>query len=456
MKKSILYLFSTVALFSSAACTEIEDGYEDIDSWETVDVKPKVYTLNHPCLMHSQDDINYVKAHLSQSPWSEAYQKLITNSYAQPTYKASPKEYIARLDAPNWADGGGRWVDSGCLDKWYPGVQNSYTYLMRDAAAAYQLSLRYVLSDDADCATAAIRILNDWATVNKGMIYATAGKLKGGLIDPNEFLILFQIYQVANAAELLRDFNGWGKTDEYKKVVEWLKTYFYPEASGFLATASGDHYWLNWDLASMTACISIGVLDDNQDMINEATMHYMTERGIGAGKHLNAIPYLHEDPDHAGFMLGQCNESGRDQGHATLCATMLGIFCQMANNVGEDLFAYADYRACAMAEYVAKYNATTGGNGTSYMFPQNKLPYTTYNFQGYDMTAISEAGRGTVRPGYDVWVGYANTHGRACYYTEALMNEVRPDGGGGHYGGNSGGFDQTGFSTLMFYRPPQQ
>ncbi len=103
--------------------------------------------------------------------------------------------------------------------------------------------------------------------------------------------------------------------------------------------------------------------------------------------------------------------------------------------------------------YVAKYNATVGANGSSFMFPQNTLPYTNYRFQGYDMPAISEAYRGTVRPGWDVWVGYANAHGRKCNYTEALMNEMRPDGGGGNYGGNSGGFDQTGFSTLMFYRP---
>lgn len=439
----------------TTACSEIEDGHEDIDSWEKIE-KPKVYTLNHPCLMHSRDDINYVKAHLGESPWAEAYAKLVANTYAQTTYKAEPKEYIARLDATNWADGGGRWTQYGVLDKWYPGVQNSYTYLMRDAAAAYQLALRYVISDDPECATAAIQILVDWATVNKGMIYGTQGNLKDELIDSNEFLILFQIYQVANAAELLRDFNNWGSTDDFKKVVEWLKTYFYPEASRFLATKSGTHYWLNWDLACMTACISIGVLDDNQDMINEATMHYMTERGTGAGKHLNAIPYVYDDPDYPDFKIAQCNESGRDQGHATLCGTLLGVFCQMAYNIGEDLFAFDDYRACAMAEYVAKYNATTNGDGVSFMFSANRVPYTNYNFQDYDMPAISDAGRGTVRPGWDVWVGYANTHGRKCYYTEALMNEVRPDGGGGHYGGNSGGFDQTGFSTLMFYRPPQQ
>lgn len=453
MKKTIFYIFSMVALMASASCTEIENGHEDIDSWEKPDAKPQTYTLAHPCLMHSKADIQYVRDHLTQSPWAEAYQKLAANSLAQPGYKASPKEYVARLDATNWADGGGRWAQYGVEDKWYPGVQSSYTSLMRDAAAAYQLTLRWALTGDTDCATTARDILVEWATVNKGMIYGTKDKLKDELIDSNEFLILFQIYQVANAAELLRDFNDWGKSADYRKVVDWLKTYFYTEASRFLKTKSGDHYWLNWDLACMTACISIGVLDDNQDMINEAILHYKSARGIGAGKHINAIPYIHDDPDGTGIKLGQCNESGRDQGHATLCATMMGIFCQMALNVGDDLFAFDNYRAVAMAEYIAKYNATIGANGTTFMYPANKVPYTTYRFQGNDMTEISSAGRGSVRPGWDVWVGYCNSRGRKAVYTEALSKEMRPDGGGGHYGPNSGGFDQTGFSTLMFYRP---
>ena len=29
-------------------------------------------------------------------------------------------------------------------------------------------------------------------------------------------------------------------------------------------------------------------------------------------------------------ILGQCEESGRDQGHATLCVSLMGTFCQMA------------------------------------------------------------------------------------------------------------------------------
>ena len=65
--------------------------------------------------------------------------------------------------------------------------------------------------------------------------------------------------------------------------------------------------------------------------------------------------FLHQDPDGHG-VLGQGQESGRDQGHATLCIALMGAFCQMAYNIGEDLFAYQDNKVLAMAEYTAKYN----------------------------------------------------------------------------------------------------
>ena len=68
------------------------------------------------------------------------------------------------------------------------------------------------------------------------------------------------------------------------------------------------------------------------------------------------------------------------------------------------------------------------------------------------MSAISAAGRGTVRPGWDIWAGYCKAHGVKATYIEEYAAQFRPDGGGGHYGPNSGGFDQLGFSTLMNYR----
>ena len=44
---------------------------------------------------------------------------------------------------------------------------------------------------------------------------------------------------------------------------------------------------------------------------------------------------LYQDPD-SDEILGQCEESGRDQGHATLCVSLMGAFCQMAYSIGED------------------------------------------------------------------------------------------------------------------------
>ena len=51
--------------------------------------------------------------------------------------------------------------------------------------------------------------------------------------------------------------------------------------------------------------------------------------------------------------------------------------------------------------------------------------------------------------------GYANANGLSAIYSGLMAERIRPDGGGGQYSGNSGGFDQIGFSTLMGYRPFQ-
>ena len=85
---------------------------------------PQVYTINHPAMLHSAADIAYTKAHLGQQPWADAYQKLLTSGFSGNDYKASPVKILARLDAGNWGDGGGRWDDAGIRDLYYPGIHN--------------------------------------------------------------------------------------------------------------------------------------------------------------------------------------------------------------------------------------------------------------------------------------------------------------------------------------------
>ena len=110
MKKIFSYILSAAFILGATSCSEIEDGTTDIDSWpapvKTYD--PKTYTIQHPCMLHSADDIAYTKSHLGASPWAEAYQKLLTSGYSNNNYTASPVKYLARLDAGNWGDGGGR------------------------------------------------------------------------------------------------------------------------------------------------------------------------------------------------------------------------------------------------------------------------------------------------------------------------------------------------------------
>ena len=451
---------TAAAMVAAAGCSEIKDGTTDIDNWpmpeqeETYD--PQSYDLTkHPCMLHSRADIDYTKQHLGQQPWADAYQKLQTSGYCNPSYKAKPWEYLARLDANNWKEGGGRWVDAGLEDLYKPGIQNSYMDLARDAAAAYQLALKWQLAGDSQCAATAVKILEDWAAVNKGLLLGKK-KWKDDVIDSNEYLIMFQIHQVANAAELLRDFENWGKSDNFQKVVSWLKTSWYPFCSKFLKMNVDDHWWMNWDLASMTAVLSIGILAEDNDMVNEAILHFKQSKGPGCinGK---GVVEVFDDPSGSGEKLAQGNESGRDQGHNTLCAVLVGYFCQMANNIGEDLFAFKDGRAIAFAQYVAKYNLPKPGienpvNDASFQYPESSMPFTAYSYNGGSMTKISDAGRGTKRPGWDIWAGYCKTHGIPGKYVTEYASHYRPDGGGGHYGQNSGGFDQLGFSTLMYHR----
>ncbi len=457
MRNIFLSIFMPVAfILGASACSEIEDGTTDIDSWpsQAEEFDPQNYDLSkHPCMLHSRADINYTKQHLGTEPWASAYQKLQTTGYSDNTYQASPVKYLARLDANNWGKLNDRWKNAGLESEWYEGIHNNYTNFFRDSHAAYQLSLKWQLGADAAAAECAVKILNAWAATNKGLLLGRKD-YKDDVIDPNEYLIMFQIHQIANAAELLRDYNNWGKSAEFEKVKAWLVDSFYPFCHKFLLQQGG-HYWLNWDLACMTAILSIGILAEDNDMVNEAILYF--KQGNGPGNILGqGVVEVFDDPSGSGQKLAQGNESGRDQGHNTLCAAVMGAFCQMAYNIGEDLFAFADYRAIAFAQYVAKYNmykegVTSGNSDASFAYPESSMPFKEYSYSGKNMTKISSEGRGNVRPGWDIWAGYCKAHNVSAKYVTEMAVRYRPDGGGGNYGNNSGGFDQLGFSTLMHH-----
>lgn len=85
---------------------------------------------------------------------------------------------------------------------------------------------------------------------------------------------------------------------------------FYPLANDFLNNHNGAYitnYWASWDLCCMCAVLAIGILHDDQAMINRAVDYF--KNGAGMGSINNATPYVYDDQG-----LAQWQESGRDQG----------------------------------------------------------------------------------------------------------------------------------------------
>lgn len=61
------------------------------------------------------------------------------------------------------------WTQGNWASK-FPEWWNNYTYFYKDAAAAYQLALRWKLEGDVACGQTAVKILNAWAETCKGLV----------------------------------------------------------------------------------------------------------------------------------------------------------------------------------------------------------------------------------------------------------------------------------------------
>ena len=68
--------------------------------------------------------------------------------------------------------------------------------------------------------------------------YIENGGYTNNIPDPNLYLIPIQAHQWANAAELLRDYNGWDRND-FEKFKTWMKDTFYSVSNMFLKNHNG-------------------------------------------------------------------------------------------------------------------------------------------------------------------------------------------------------------------------
>jgi hypothetical protein len=386
---------------AAAPAEEAEDSANTLASDEVSVGKPGRFV--HPGLLHNDEDFQRMRANRGREPWRSGYKMLTQNRHASLDWKPRPAEIVIR--------GSGRGVP----------VPQNYAQLFNDTAAAYACALRWKVSGDRRYAEKAIEILNAWSSTLKEVTGSTDACLAVGIYG----------YQFANAAEIMRTYKGW-KPEDFARFQKMMLEKFYPGNKRFLEKHNGtpiDHYWANWDLCNIASMIAIGVLCDREDIYNYGIRYFKTGKGNGAIR--NAVTYIHPDG------LGQWQEAGRDQGHTTMGIALTATICEMAWKQGDDLYGYDDNRFLKGCEYVAKYNLG------------KDVPYRTYKNSDVTQEKISDAARGSLRPGWElVYNHYVVMKGLPAPYTSEIVKKVRPEGGGGDYGPNSGGYDQLGYGTL--------
>lgn len=390
-----------------------------------IDTLAPTIALKHPGGLITQADIDRIKANLSTDPWLSGWNKLIANAHAQTSYTAHPTVKIIR---------GGNSREEPQPD--------NYSNAMNDAAAAFQLGIRWKISGDASYAQAAVNILNAWAN--------TCTAVTG---DPNVALGAgIYGYEFAVAGEQLRDYSGWQPAD-FQKYQQWMLSVFYPINHSFLEHVGchPEHSWSNWDLCNMASMMSIGILTDQRSLYNYVINYY--QRGLGNGNNFKTIFYVFPGADST---MAEMQESGRDQGHCTLSLVLVSTVCQLAWNQGDDLWGFRNNIILKASEYVAKYNiANLDVPYYAYSWHEGD-PWSGCGVKTTDLPTIGSGSRGSLRAMWAmIYNHYAKIKGvpsSFMQYTQMGVTRTAPEGGGGDYGPNSGGFDQLGFGTLLYSR----
>ncbi|MET7478164.1 alginate lyase family protein [Streptomyces sp. NPDC005648] len=368
-------------------------------------------TFAHPGLLHTGADLARMasKVKAGAAPYTAGYAKLTANRHAQSGWRPNPQPVVYRG----------------------AGSPQNYAVLYNDLHAAYQNALRYHVSGEAAHADTAVAILNAWSAKLSSLQGSADRFLAAGLYG----------YQATNAAELVRTHPDFALS----RFQEMLTKVFSPLSDDFLVhhnNAVVTNYWTNWDLAAMACVLATGIFCDDRAQVARAVDYF--KHGAGLGSIKNAIPVVYDDG------LGEWLEAGRDQGHALLGVGLMGTFCEMAWNQGIDLYGYDDSRFLKGAQYVAKW-AMGGG-----------VPYTANTrrkgaiggWSGSETAgAAASVDPAMTRP---IWAMIANHYtkrrGLSATYLTRIAAKSAPEGGGGDYGPNSGGYDQLGFGTLAFTR----
>ena len=402
----------------------------------------------HPGGLHTQADFDRIKQQLANgnAKVTAAMKVLREAAFSQASCATYPTETIVR-----------------------GGSGENYINAARGATIAYQNALRWKIDGTKANADHAVKVLMDWCNTTKAISGSSDACLARGIYG----------YQFAQAAELMRDYEGW-KAEDFAKFKQWMLEVWYPGCIGFLRGRNGTwenaskwwqapgHYWSNWGLCNAMAVLSIGVLCDDVFIYNQG-LSFIKYDQVGTFKDPrtdnpikndglteflgNLVVTTYESNLETGAYgkLGQMNESGRDTGHAAMSAGLAVDVAHQIWNQGDDLFAYMDHRLAAGLEYIAAQTQSVQNlPWVNYHYANNGFYYSDSRSQLMTAPALGAQ----MRPYWGAVIGhYEGVKGVKMPFSEKAYKDMGIDYGG--MGATSGGYDHLGYSVLMNTYEPQ-
>ena len=323
----------------------------------------------HPGISHSQKSLDFIKAKITagKEPWVSAWEGVQSSRYANLDWRSQPHAHVERGPYNN------------------PNIGSSE--FTRDAQAAYVQAIHWALTGKDVHAKKSAEILDAWS-----------GTLKSVSNHDARLLIGMEGYKYCNAAELLKHtWDGWPE-EHQKQFEKMLREIFYPAIKNFYPTANG-----NWDASMLQTIVAMGIFLDDRKMFDHGVNYYLKGDGNGAVRN-----YFKPS--------GQCQESGRDQGHTQMGLNFLAATCEVAWNQGVDLYGAFDNRLLKGHEYTTKYNL---GNEVAFEF------YESYQGR-YKHKKVSDKDRGRLQPIYEkVLNHYQNRKGMKVVFTKQAVMKLR-------------------------------
>ncbi len=433
MKKLLLIAALAIMTLANATAQDNERGFR------------------HPGGLHTEVDFQRVRQQLATGNprVTAAWTALKSSPYASASATTSPVETIVR-----------------------GGTGENYINAARGAAIAYQNALRWKIEGTSANARHAVDVLMAWARTTRAISGTSDQCLAYGLYG----------YEFAQAAELMRDYEGWS-ADDREMFRQWMLNVWYPGCINFLRGRNGTwlnsgkwwqapgHYWSNWGLCNALAVMSIGIFCDDVFIYNQG-LSFIKYDQVGtfvdprtANPILNdgltefwgnlVVTTVASDLETGAYgKLGQMNESGRDTGHAAMALGLAIDIAQVGWNQGNDLYAYMDNRLAAGIEYVAAQTQSVAGlPWTNYSYGSSGIYYT--DSRCWTMTEPALGAQ--MRPYWGTVIGhYEGVKGVTMPFSErayAAMLSTAADWGG--QGSTSGGYDHLGYSVLMNTRDVQ-